>query len=207
MYTLKASPAIGQSGIYNIPVTYTDGSKKIVTIKITMPTLNYWTKADKASARTKLLVVINGFRSAVNVSPVTLDTTPEHQTYLNQRAAEKAKQFAETGATDHSGKTLYKQFGVISDEDLGYLEIDAGLPLKEQVKRFVTYTNNTVQAEKDDYEAINIRHERHNLTNPPHTVGHYLGYIDSSSKKFVIGIGTYTSGNAIYVASVMSGLN
>lgn len=79
--------------------------------------------------------------------------------------------------------------------------------MKEQVKRFVTYTNNTVQAEKDDYEAINIRHERHNLTNPPHTVGHYLGYIDSSSKKFVISIGTYTSGNAIYVASVMSDLN
>ena len=110
MYTLKASPAIGQSGIYNIPVTYTDGSKKIVTIKITMPTLNYWTKVDKARARTKLLVVINGYRSAVNGSPVTLDTTPEHQTYLNQRAAEKAKQFAETGATDHSCKTLYKQF-------------------------------------------------------------------------------------------------
>lgn len=147
---MKASPAIGQSSIYNIPVTvtYTDGSKKIVTIKITMPTLNYWTKADKASARTKLFGVVNGYRSAVNVSPVTLDTTPEHQTYLNQRAAEKVKQFAETCATDHSGKTLYKQFGVTSDEDLGYLEIDAGLPLKEQVKRFVTYTNNTVQAEK-----------------------------------------------------------
>lgn len=47
----------------------------------------------------------------------------------------------------------------------------------------MTYINNTVQAEKDDYEASDIRHERHNLTNPPHTVGHYLGYIDSSSKK------------------------
>lgn len=51
VYNLKASPAVGQSGTYNVPVTvtYTDGTKETVTIKITVLALNYWTDATKAS--------------------------------------------------------------------------------------------------------------------------------------------------------------
>ena len=207
VYNLKASPAVGQSGTYNVPVTvtYSDGTKETVTIKITVPALNYWTDATKASARTKLLDVINGFRSALGVSPVTLDTTPEYQNYLNQRATEKAKQLADTGATDHSGDTLYQKFGVNSSENIGALKIDASRSLEEQVKLFIKYQQDANQAEKDDYEAINIRHERNYLTNPSHTVGHYLAIIDSSTTKFVIGVGTYTKGNTTYVATVLTG--
>ena len=204
IYNLKASPAVGQSGTYNVPVTvtYTDGTKETVTIKITVPTLNYWTDATKASARTKFLDVINGFRSAVGVSPVMMDTTPEYQAYMDQRAAEKAKQLADTGATDHSGNTLYQKFGVNSGEDIGALKIAASRSLEEQVEMFINYEQTSIQAEKDDYEAINIRHERHYLINPSHTVGHYLGIIDSSNKRVVIGVGVYTKGNAVYVATV-----
>lgn len=51
VYNLKASPAVGQSGTYNVPVTvtYTDGTKETVTIKNTVLALNYWTDATKAS--------------------------------------------------------------------------------------------------------------------------------------------------------------
>lgn len=207
VYNLKASPAVGQSGTYNVPVTvtYTDGSKETVTIKITVPAINTWTDATKASARTKLLDVINGFRSAVGVSPVAMDTTPEYQAYMDQRATEKAKQLADTGATDHSGNTLYQKFGVNSSENIGALKIDASRSLEEQVKLFIKYQQDANQAEKDDYEAINIRHERNYLTNPSHTVGHYLAIIDSSTTKFVIGVGTYTKGNTTYVATVLTG--
>ena len=205
VYNLKASPAVGQSGTYNVPVTvtYTDGTKETVTIKITVPTLNYWTEATKASARTKLLDVINGFRSAVGVSPVTMDTTPAYQAYMDQRAAEKAKQYAETGVMDHSGTTLDKKFGVSSMEDGGITFVNASDSLDAQVDSLVAYKKNAVQAEKDDYEAINIRHERNYLTNPSGTVLHYTHFIDKNVKlkSVVIGIGTYTKGSTTWVAT------
>ena len=204
IYNLKASPAVGQSGTYNVPVTvtYTDGTKETVTIKITVPALNYWTDATKASARSKFLDVINGFRSAVGVSPVALDTTPEYQAYMDQRAAEKAKQYAETGKFDHSGTTLYKKFGVTSAEDIGALKIDASRSLQEQVEIFINYEQASIQAEKDDYEATTIRHERNYLTNSSGTVLHYLLCIDKTTTKAVVGVGVYVTGNAIYVSTV-----
>lgn len=204
IYNLKASPAVGQSGTYNVPVTvtYTDGSKETVTIKITVPAINTWTDATKASARSKFLDVINGFRSAVGVSPVALDTTPEYQAYMDQRAAEKAKQYAETGKFDHSGTTLYKKFGVTSAEDIGALKIDASRSLQEQVEIFINYEQASIQAEKDDYEATTIRHERNYLTNSSGTVLHYLLCIDKTTTKAVVGVGVYVTGNAIYVSTV-----
>lgn len=205
VYNLKASPAVGQSGTYNVPVTvtYTDGTKETVTIKITVPTLNHWTDATKASARTKLLNMINDFRSAVNVNPITMDTTPEYQTYMDQRATEKAKQYAETGVMDHSGTTLDKKFGVSSIEDGGVTFVNASDSLDVQVDSLVAYKKNAVQAEKDDYEAINIRHERNYLTNPSGTVLHYTHFIDKNVKlkSVVIGIGTYTKGGTTWVAT------
>ena len=205
VYNLKASPAVGQSGTYNVPVTvtYTDGTKETVTIKITVPTLNYWTDATKASARSKFLDVINGFRSAVNVSLVTLDTTPEHQNYMDQRAAEKAKQYAETGVMDHSGTTLDKKFGVSSMEDGGVTLVNAGDSLENQVDQLIAYEKRTIQAEKDDYEAINIRHERNYLTNPSGTVLHYTHFIDKNVKlkSVVIGVGTYTKDDKTWVST------
>lgn len=205
IYNLKASPAVGQSGTYNVPVivTYTDGTKETVMIKITVPALNYWTDATKASARTKLLNMINDFRSAVNVNPITMDTTPEYQNYMDQRAAEKAKQYAETGVMDHSGTTLDKTFGVFSMEDGGVTFVNASDSLDAQVDSLVAYKKNAVQAEKDDYEAINIRHERNYLTNPSGTVLHYTHFIDKNVKlkSVVIGIGTYTKGSTTWVAT------
>lgn len=205
VYNLKASPAVGQSGTYNVPVTviYTDGTKETVTIKITVPTHNYWTDAMKASARSKFLDVINGFRSAVNVSPVTLDTTPEYQAYMDQRAAEKAKQYAETGKFDHSGTTLDKKFGVSSMEDGGVTLVNAGDSLESQVDQLIAYEKRTIQAEKDDYEAINIRHERNYLTNPSGTVLHYTHFIDKNVKlkSVVIGVGTYTKEDKTWVST------
>ena len=208
VYTLKASPALGQSGIYNVPVTvtYSDGSKETVTIKITVPTLNYWTEATKASARTKLLDVINGFRSAVGVSPVTLDTTPEYQNYLNQRATEKAKQYAETKQVDHSGATLFEKFHLTSasDECISPDMFDATNSLDNQVILFSRNEQKSIQAEKDDYEAINIRHERNYLTNLSGTVLHYLSFINSNFSKVVIGVGTYNKNGTNYTAAVMA---
>lgn len=205
VYNLKASPAVGQSGTYNVPVTvtYTDGTKETVTIKITVPALNYWTDATKASAQSKFLDVINGFRSAVNVSPVTLDTTPEYQAYMDQRAAEKAKQYAETGKFDHSGTTLDKKFGVSSMEDGGVTLVNAGDSLESQVDQLIAYEKRTIQAEKDDYEAINIRHERNYLTNPSGTVLHYTHFIDKNVKlkSVVIGVGTYTKDDKTWVST------
>ena len=208
VYTLKASPALGQSGIYNVPVTvtYSDGSKETVTIKITVPTLNYWTEATKASARTKQLDVINGFRSAVGVSPVTLDTTPEYQNYLNQRATEKAKQYAETKQVDHSGATLFEKFHLTSalDECISPDMFDATNSLDNQVILFSRNEQKSIQAEKDDYEAINIRHERNYLTNLSGTVLHYLSFISSNFSKVVIGVGTYNKNGTNYTAAVMA---
>lgn len=208
IYNLKASPAVGQSGTYNVPVTvtYTDGTKETVTIKITVPALNYWTDATKASARSKLLDVINGFRSAVGVSPVTMDTTPEYQNYLNQRAAEKAKQYEETGVADHTGNTLFEQFKLTSksDESLGQFKLSASATLEDQINSYVKYEQISHQAEKDDYEAINIRHERNYLTNDSGTVLHYLSAIDSEFTKVVIGVGTYAVGNENCVATVIA---
>ena len=209
VYNLKASPAVGQSGTYNVPatVTYTDGSKETVTIKITVPALNYWTDATKANARTKLLDVINGFRSAVGVSPVTMDTTPEYQAYIDQRATEKAKQYAEAGVMDHSGTTLGRKFQVSSSETVGAKKIVASATLDSQVNDFAKYLQTATQAEKDDYEAINIRHERNYLTNASGTVLHYLDAIDSEYSKVVIGVGVYSSGNTNSVFTVISYLN
>ena len=205
IYNLKASPAVGQSGTYNVPVTvtYTDGTKETVTIKVTVPTLNYWTDATKASARTKLLAVINGFRSAVGVSPVTLDTTPAYQAYMDQRATEKAKQYAETGVMDHSGVLLTQKYNIKPNggESGGVVDANAGFTLDQQVDRLVTYTKSSVQAEKDDYEAINIRHERNYLTNPAGTVLHYVGYIDPKLTKVVVGVGTYTKAGTTWLAT------
>lgn len=98
----------------------------MVNIKITVPTINYWTESTKSAARQKMLDVINGFRSAVNVSPVTLNTTAEYQTYMDQRAASEAKQLADTGSTDHSGQNMYQKFGVNSAEDIGAIDVNAG---------------------------------------------------------------------------------
>lgn len=205
VYSLKASPAVGQSGTYNVPVTvtYTDGTKETVTIKITVLALNYWTDATKASARAKLLNMINDFRSAVNVNPITMDTTPDYQAYMDQRATEKAKQYAETGVMDHSGTTLDKKFGVSSMEDGGVTFVNASDSLDAQIDSLVVYKKNAVQAEKDDYEAINIRHERNYLTNPSGTVLHYTHFIDKNVKlkSVVIGIGTYTKGSTTWVAT------
>ena len=208
VYTLKASPALGQSGIYNVPVTvtYSDGSKETVTIKITVPTLNYWTEATKASARTKLLDVINGFRSAVGVSPVTLDTTPEYQNYLNQRATEKAKQYAETGVVDHSGEMLLDHFKLStkSDESIGQTALVASDSVEDQLNSYINYEQKSHQEEKDDYEAINIRHERNYLTNSSGTVLHYLSAINPEFSRVVIGNGTYSLGSKNYVVSVIT---
>ena len=208
IYNLKASPAVGQSGTYNVPVTvtYTDGTKETVTIKITVPALNYWTEATKASARTKLLDVINGFRSAVGVSPVTLDTTPEYQSYMDQRAAEKAKQYAETGVVDHSGELMSSKFkltGLAGEFAGGYI-IDGAASLTEQVSQLNSAVKKAVQAEKDDYEAINIRHERNYLTNPSGTTGHYLNFVETRFSKATIGISTYTKNGTTYVAVVIT---
>ena len=208
IYNLKASPAVGQSGTYNVPVTvtYTDGTKETVTIKITVPALNYWTEATKASARTKLLDVINGFRSAVGVSPVTLDTTPEYQNYLNQRATEKAKQYAETGVVDHSGETLLAHFKLStkSDESIGQMALVASDSVEDQLNGYINYEQKSHQAEKDDYEAINIRHERNYLTNSSGTVLHYLSAINPEFSRVVIGNGTYSLGSKNYVVSVIA---
>ena len=209
VYTLNASPTLGQSGTYNVPVTvtYTDGTKETVTIKITVPTLNYWTEATKASARTKLLDVINGFRSAVGVSPVTMDTTPEYQAYMDQRAAEKAKQYAETGkALDHSGETLFRHFNLKSDSDEVIDEdmITSSDSLEKQVITFSQTDRKHIQAEKDDYEAVKIRHERNYLTNDAGTVGHYLSFIDGGFRKVVIGIGSYNKSDINYTVTVMA---
>ena len=208
IYNLKASPAVGQSGTYNVPVTvtYTDGTKETVTIKVTMPTLNYWTEATKASARSKLLDVINGFRSAVGVSPVTLDTTPEYQNYLNQRATEKAKQYAETGVVDHSGETLLAHFKLStkSDESIGQMALVASDSVEDQLNSYINYEQKSHQAEKDDYEAINIRHERNYLTNSSGTVLHYLSAINPEFSRVVIGNGTYSLGSKNYVVSVIA---
>ena len=208
IYNLKASPAVGQSGTYNVPVTvtYTDGTKETVTIKITVPTLNYWTEVNKASARTKLLDVINGFRSAVGVSPDKLSTNKEYQDYLDQRATEKAEVFATTKVMDHSGATLYKKFGAISAEYVGVMPMNVANSLDTQVDTLVNYVKFATQAEKDDYEAIVIRHERTNLTNPSGTTGHYLDFIDPSFTNSVIGIGTYTKDGITYVSAVMAHL-
>ena len=208
IYNLKASPAVGQSGTYNVPVTvtYTDGTKETVTIKVTVPTLNYWTEATKASARSKLLDVINGFRSAVGVSPDKLSTNKEYQDYLDQRATEKAEVFATTKVMDHSGATLYKKFGAISAEYVGVMPMNVANSLDTQVDTLVNYVKFATQAEKDDYEAIVIRHERTNLTNPSGTTGHYLDFIDPSFTNSVIGIGTYTKDGITYVSAVMAHL-
>ena len=122
---------------------------------------------------------------------------------MDQRAAEKAKQLADTGATDHSGNTLYQKFGVNSGEDIGALKIAASRSLEEQVEMFINYEQTSIQAEKDDYEAINIRHERNYLTNPSGTVLHYTHFIDKNVKlkSVVIGIGTYTKGSTTWVAT------
>ena len=208
IYNLKASPAVGQSGTYNVPVTvtYTDDSRETVTIKITVPALNYWTDATKASARTKLLDVINGFRSAVGVSPVTMDTTPEYQNYMDQRAAEKAKQYAETGVVDHSGELMSSKFkltGLAGEFAGGYI-VDGAASLTEQVSQLNSAVKKAVQAEKDDYEAINIRHERNYLTNPSGTTGHYLNFVETRFSKATIGISTYTKNGTTYVAVVIT---
>lgn len=208
IYNLKASPAVGQSGTYNVPVTvtYTDGTKETVTIKITVPALNYWTDATKASARSKLLDVINGFRSAVGVSPVTMDTTPAYQAYMDQRSAEKAKQYAETGVVDHSGELMSSKFkltGLAGEFAGGYI-IDGAASLTEQVSQLNSAVKKAVQAEKDDYEAINIRHERNYLTNPSGTTGHYLNFVETRFSKATIGISTYTKNGTTYVAVVIT---
>ena len=207
IYNLKASPAVGQSGTYNVPVTvtYTDGTKETVMIKITVPALNYWTDATKASARSKLLDEINDFRNAANVSSATLVSTPEYQTYMDQRATEKAKQLADTGTFNHSGQTLQDKFSNIhAGENIGAVDVNTGDSLDEQVNRFIAYQKSADQAEKDDYEAINIRHERTNITNPSGTVGHYTNIIIPAATKVVIGIGTYTKNGITYVAAVTS---
>lgn len=207
IYNLKASPAVGQSGTYNVPVTvtYTDGTKETVTIKVTVLALNYWTDATKASARSKLLDEINDFRNAVNVSSATLVSTPEYQAYMDQRATEKAKQLADTGTFNHSGQTLQDKFSTIhAGENIGAVDVNAGDSLNAQVNRLVVYTKSSLQAEKDDYEAINIRHERNYLTNPSGTVGHYTNIIIPAATKVVIGIGTYTKNGVTYVAAVTS---
>lgn len=207
VYNLKASPAVGQSGTYNVPVTvtYTDGTKETVTIKITVLALNYWTDATKASARSKLLDEINDFRNAANVSSATLVSTPEYQTYMDQRVTEKAKQLADTGTFNHSGQTLQDKFSNIhAGENIGAVDVNAGDSLDEQVNQFIAYQKSADQAEKDDYEAINIRHERTNITNPSGTVGHYTNIIIPAATKVVIGIGTYTKNGITYVAAVTS---
>lgn len=152
-----------------------------------------------------MLDEINDFRNAANVSSATLVSTPEYQTYMDQRATEKAKQLADTGTFNHSGQTLQDKFSNIhAGENIGAVDVNAGDSLDEQVNQFIAYQKSADQAEKDDYEAINIRHERTNITNPSGTVGHYTNIIIPAATKVVIGIGTYTKNGITYVAAVTS---
>ena len=206
VYNLKASPATGDSGTYSVPVTvtYQDGTHTTFSMKITVPTIKVWDENTKASARAKILDVINDFRSKVGENPVALDTTPEYQTFMDQRAAEKAKIFADTGNFDHSGTSLIEKFGVYSGENVGATTINASDSLNDQVSQVATYEHNVIQDEKDDYEAIYIRHERDNITNVSRTVDHYKAFINGNFTKAVIGTGTYIKDGVAYTAIVIA---
>lgn len=206
VYNLKASPATGDSGIYSVPVTvtYQDGTHTTFAVKITVPTIKVWDENTKVSARTKILDVINDFRSKVGEHPVALDTTPEYQTFMDQRAAEKAKIFADTGQHDHSGDTLAVKYGVYSGEYVGTTTLNAGDSLNDQTSQATASVRSGVQAEKDDYEAIYIRHERTNITNGAGTVGHYENFINQNFIRVVIGTGTYVKDGVAYTAIVMA---
>ena len=81
---------------------------------------------------------------------------------------------------------------------------DAANSLDNQVILFSRNEQKSIQAEKDDYEAINIRHERNYLTNLSGTVLHYLSFINSNFSKVVIGVGTYNKNGTNYTAAVMA---
>ncbi len=190
------------SWAFPVTVTYTDGTIASVGIKINVLTVNTWMDNTKASARIKLLDVVNGFRSSVQSRSVALDTTAEYQAYMDQRAAEKAKQYAETRTTDHSGQTIQDKYNVISTENISGTLIISSDSLDAQIKSLVDIQHRDSQEEKDDYEAVNIRHERNYLINSAGTVLHYINFIDSRATKVIFGIGTYTKADLTYIVTV-----
>lgn len=197
---------VNSAGSYKLPITitYVDGTVDKTEVTINVKGINHWNENTKASARAKILDVINDFRSKVGENPVALDTTPEYQTFMDQRAAEKAKTFADTGNFDHSGTSLIEKFGVYSGENVGATTINASDSLNDQVSQVATYEHNVIQDEKDDYEAIYIRHERDNITNVSRTVDHYKAFINGNFTKAVIGTGTYIKDGVAYTAIVIA---
>ena len=197
---------VNSAGSYKLPITiaYVDGTVDKTEVTINVKGINHWDENTKASARAKILDVINDFRSKVGENPVALDTTLEYQTFMDQRAAEKAKIFADTGQHDHSGDTLAVKYGVYSGEYVGTTTLNAGDSLNDQTSQATASVRSGVQAEKDDYEAIYIRHERTNITNGAGTVGHYENFINQNFTRVVIGTGTYVKDGVAYTAIVMA---
>lgn len=142
------------------------------------------------------LKIINSFRAKVGVKPVKLNNY--YSSVLDKRATAKAKQLATTDDYDHSnymrlpiylntyplinGK-VYEHGGEILHA--AYLNGDS---IYNRIAD--TFTDN-MQAEKDDYIAIKIKHTKKTITNISGTIDHYTMMVDGGSHQAFIGVGQY----------------
>lgn len=179
-----------------------------------MTTINHWDKKKEQLAIQGCLQVINDLRKQAGRPPLKLNT--QFQDILNQRAYEKAKLFMDTYTLNHDGwreanNQIKQRDPSIKSvgENLSNGVVELYATDDEIVKQLVNDFLNAYQLEKNDYEAMVIKHTRTKITNPYWTFGHYTSlildkpetgvnadtptaeFVDSNNTEVAIGINVY----------------
>ena len=175
-------------------VTYKTKNK---VVKITYKAVK--TNNSKDQLRRAALNVVNRFRAKNGVKPVKMSS--KYSALLDKRATAKAKQYVTTGTYDHSGYHSLPRYLNTYPIVRGKIIYHGGETLhawycttnmKNDLTR--TFTEN-IQAEKDDYIAIKVKHTKKRVTNISGTIGHYTMMVDPGNHIIYVGVGHYGRGN------------